>query len=63
MTKPSLLELATTLRETGNVLADELSVLQHTAGLSARCRKALNDWDELSFKLRAALRATEHPHD
>ena len=44
------------LRATGDILADELSVLNHTTYLSSRCRDALADWDGLSFPLRQKLR-------
>ncbi len=49
-------ETADLLRVTGDILADELSVLNHTTGISGRARDALTDWDALSFKLRRLLK-------
>jgi hypothetical protein len=51
-----LIETASLLRSTGDVLADELSVMNHTTGISGRARDALTDWDALSFKLRRMLK-------
>lgn len=51
-----LFELAEMVRATGDILADDLSVLNHTIGISGRARDALTDWDALSFKLRALLK-------
>lgn len=49
-------ELAEQLREAGDVLADELSILNLTSGISSRARGALSEWDKLSFGFRSKLR-------
>lgn len=57
----AVFELAELVRSTGDILADELSVLDHTAGISGRARDALSDWDALSFNLRTTLRQAKVP--
>jgi hypothetical protein len=56
MTVAEFIEAVELLRTTGDILADELSVLNHTTGISGRARDALEDWDQLSFPLRTKLR-------
>jgi hypothetical protein len=50
------LALAEQVREIGDELADALSILNHTVGLRRDTQNALDQWDSLSFKLRAKLR-------
>ena len=54
----NVLDDVETLRNTGGILADELSLLAHTHPylLSGRCRDAILDWDALSFPLRHRIR-------
>ncbi len=57
----ALLEMAETARATGDILADELSVMNHTVGISGRARDALTDWDAVTFKLRTRLLNAKAP--
>lgn len=47
------------LLKSADILADELSVLRHTTGISDRARAALADYDASAFKLRRVIRAAK----
>lgn len=50
-------EQALKLAEIGDRMADELSILRHSKGISSDAQKAIDDWDPVSMELRIALRA------
>ncbi len=55
---PTLEEIEV-LREAGDRMADELSVLKLNGVVSRRGREALDDWDPLSLDMRRKLKEQE----